>query len=224
MQLLKIPLKAIRVIKRSMRLSAWAFLFLLAFAGFAFSQDLAGEYETESFRRIREQSFRDPQSSPLLKTDFLKFTGLEYFPFSPAYRVFAMLTETADEKTFLLPTSSGGSRKYLKIGLLSFAIGEQKFTVTAFASAFDTEMKDLFVPYRDLTNGGETYSAGRYVYLKRPKAGEAAVLDFNLSFNPSCAYGNDSFVCSLPPKENFLQTEIRAGEKKFVSSSEKTKQ
>jgi hypothetical protein len=40
------------------------------------------------------------------------------------------------------------------------------------------------------------------------------VLDFNMAYNPSCDY-NEKFICVLPPKENMLDIEIRAGEKNF---------
>jgi uncharacterized protein (DUF1684 family) len=33
-----------------------------------------------------------------------------------------------------------------------------------------------------------------------------------MGYFPSCAY-NDKFVCALPPNENSLNVEIRAGEK-----------
>jgi hypothetical protein len=43
------------------------------------------------------------------------------------------------------------------------------------------------------------------------------VLDFNMAYHPSCAY-NEKFVCILPPRENMLDVEIRAGEKNFKSA------
>ena len=46
------------------------------------------------------------------------------------------------------------------------------------------------------------------------------ILDFNLASNPSCAYGSDRFSCPIPPKENFLKTEIKAGEKNYPYSKE----
>lgn len=73
----------------------------------------------------------------------------------------------------------------------------------------------FFVPFKDLTNGAETYSAGRYLYVRLPKTEADAILDFNLAYNPNCAYGNKDYSCTLPPKENFLQVEIKAGELKF---------
>ena len=37
-----------------------------------------------------------------------------------------------------------------------------------------------FIPFRDLTNGKETYGGGRYIYLKIPERGRN---DFGFQFN-----------------------------------------
>jgi len=75
---------------------------------------------------------------------------------------------------------------------------------------------DLFVPFMDATTGRETYPAGRYVSLE--DAGEGRyVLDFNLAFNPSCAYGTpERFQCPRTPAENRLAVAIRAGERGWL--------
>jgi uncharacterized protein (DUF1684 family) len=44
--------------------------------------------------------------------------------------------------------------------------------------------------------------------------GYQIVIDFNYTYNPSCAY-NEKFVCVLPLEENRLKIEIPVGEKKF---------
>jgi uncharacterized protein (DUF1684 family) len=38
------------------------------------------------------------------------------------------------------------------------------------------------------------------------------VLDFNKCYNPACAY-SDHYNCPIPPNENRLAIEVRAGEK-----------
>jgi uncharacterized protein (DUF1684 family) len=38
------------------------------------------------------------------------------------------------------------------------------------------------------------------------------LIDFNLCYNPYCAY-TTGYNCPIPPKENFIDLEIRAGEK-----------
>jgi uncharacterized protein (DUF1684 family) len=40
------------------------------------------------------------------------------------------------------------------------------------------------------------------------------VVDFNMAYNPYCAY-NPMWTCPIPPKENRLSVPIEAGEKAF---------
>ena len=75
----------------------------------------------------------------------------------------------------------------------------------------------LFVPFRDATNGTETYGGGRYVIdaikgadLGTDRAGRM-ILDFNFAYNPSCAH-NDAYICPLSPPENTLPVAVRGGE------------
>jgi uncharacterized protein len=62
--------------------------------------------------------------------------------------------------------------------------------------------------------GHETYEGDRYLDAEVLMPGYRIVVDFNYSYNPSCAY-NEKFVCVFPLEENRLKIEIRAGEKKF---------
>lgn len=196
--------------------------------GLVYSQEY-NSGEVEAFRRIRDEQLRDAQSTPLLAADFAKFDGLKYFPLSGKYQVRAKFIKTTEKKSFLMLTSTGGTRKYIKIGTLSFKLDDKDVLLGAYVYEWapdhpkaKEEITELFIPFKDLTNGQETYSAGRYVHIRMPKDGEDAILDFNLAYNPNCAYGNEKFACTLPPKENFLQVEIKAGEKKYISPSGKT--
>ena len=69
--------------------------------------------------------------------------------------------------------------------------------------------KPMFV-IRDATAGKETYAASRF--LIGEVQGDQVVLDFNKAFNPPCAF-TDFAVCPLPPRQNIMGFEIRAGEK-----------
>lgn len=86
------------------------------------------------------------------------------------------------------------------------------------AAKFPEYAELLFIPFRDLTNGRTTYGVGRYIDIRKP-SGNAVTLDFNLAYNPNCAYGTDKYSCPIPPKENFLKVEIRSGERKFAYAS-----
>lgn len=183
-----------------------------------------GTVDVKAFREAREKEFRNPQMSPLRPQDFASFQGLNYFPVDKDYRVAAKFVATPEEKFFMMPTSSGVSRKYVKIGILNFKLSGKDYALNVYQSErnltnekFKEYKNSLFVPFRDLTSGKETYGAGRYISVYAPKENSAEViLDFNLAYNPSCAYGSGEFSCPIPPQENFLQTEIRAGEKSYL--------
>jgi uncharacterized protein (DUF1684 family) len=98
-----------------------------------------------------------------------------------------------------------------RAGQLRFSVKGQELTLTAFVEASDRQMNRLFVPFRDTTNGIETYPAGRYLDLERTATG-LYDLDFNRAYHPYCYY-NASYDCPYPPAENRLATPIRAGER-----------
>src|SRR5215213_4496704 len=196
-----------------MKFAALTIFLLLSCAAQACAQETGEASEVKRFR--------DPGETPLTGEEFLKFKGLEYFDVSEKYVVKARLEKTADTQIFMMPTSTGTTRKYFKYGVLTFELDGRSFSLNAYQSEAAAKNKtNLFVPFRDLTNGTETYGAGRYLDIKIP-SGEEVILDFNFAFNPNCAYGNESFSCAIPPRENFLQTEIKAGEKIFPSAAKK---
>ncbi|MDG1428784.1 MAG: DUF1684 domain-containing protein, partial [Crocinitomicaceae bacterium] len=69
----------------------------------------------------------------------------------------------------------------------------------------------LFIPFRDKTSRHETYGGGRYLDVQIPDR-DMMHLDFNLAYNPYCAYSH-RYSCPIPPEENTLNVSILAGEK-----------
>lgn len=199
---------------------------LLSFVGLANSQTFYGTTDLKTFREGRDKEFRNLKESPLLSEDFLKFKGLKYFPTDEKFAIKAKFEKTADKQVFTLPTSVGMSAKFFKYGVLTFELNGKSYTLTVYQSEMVAagkfpEYKDLlFIPFRDLTNGKETYGAGRYLDIQIP-SGDEAILNFNLVYNPNCAYGSDRYACPIPPKENSLKVKITAGEKSFPHSVKK---
>lgn len=72
------------------------------------------------------------------------------------------------------------------------------------------EESELEIYFRDATNGGLSYPAGRFVSLL-PRGGTRYLLDFNRARNPFCAY-NTAYPCPAPWRGNTLSVPIRAGE------------
>jgi uncharacterized protein (DUF1684 family) len=109
-------------------------------------------------------------------------------------------------------TTSGADRKMIVAGTFQFRLQGVSHRLIAY-KYLDPSIKELFIPFKDLTSGVDTYGGGRYMDLEVNNNSLAEVrLDFNKAYNPYCVY-NENFVCPIPPKENNLLIEIRAGEK-----------
>jgi len=160
-------------------------------------------------RKEKDEWFRRSPHSPLEHRG--SFSGLSYYPVEPALRFRATLVRHAEPKAIVMQTSDGDAREYRNVGHFEVAIDGQPVTVQAYQTPGAHE---LFVPFRDKTSGKETYGAGRYLDLHPVAAGDVFDLDFNLAYNPMCAY-NEAFSCPFPPPENWLQVPIRAGERTY---------
>jgi len=168
-------------------------------------------------RADKDRFFGKSAESPLLPVQRLNFRGLSYFPPDISYKLEAVFTPLKSSQDFKIQTSSGRERVYITKGRLDFSYGNQKFTLMAYQEKDQTASypDELFVPFTDTTNGKQTYGGGRYLDINSPGQGKrVVVLDFNLAFNPYCAY-NHNYSCPIPPKENHLSIPIMAGEKIF---------
>jgi len=160
-------------------------------------------------RAFKDKSFREePEPIPRDKVDVL--LPLRYYPPDPAYAAPAELKLANERPVFDMPTSTGTIRKMERVGVLEFTLRGQPMSLAAFVGQGEA-LEVLFVPFTDLTTGKDTYPAGRYLEI-RPTSTGFYNIDFNLAYNPTCAY-NASYDCPYPPASNRLKVEIRAGEK-----------
>jgi uncharacterized protein (DUF1684 family) len=162
-------------------------------------------------RAAKDQAFGTAADSPITADRRGQFLPLAYFPLDEGYRVPAVLAPSPGEPALEMPTSGGQRRQMRRAGQLKFSVKGQPLTLTAFVEATDRQMNRLFVPFKDPTNGTETYPAGRYLDLDRTATG-LYDLDFNRAYHPYC-YFNAQYDCPYPPAENRLATPIRAGER-----------
>jgi uncharacterized protein (DUF1684 family) len=171
------------------------------------------EQQVQATRTEKDTAFRTRGDSPIPASARSSFAGLPYFAIDPAYRVPAVLTVDPAARGIVieLPTSSTELRRMRKVGALGFTVSGASYTLTAFVDAEAPDMRRLFVPFGDLTNGAETYKGGRYLDLDRTPTG-LYDLDFNRAYHPYCVY-DSSYVCPVPPRENRLTVAIKAGER-----------
>ena len=172
----------------------------------------------ERFRAGRDALFKSHPQSPLDRAQKERFSGLDYFPYDPRLRFRALVK----------PLPEGAKPGLVVIELEEGRLGYRPFSTAAIDKGQLTLFwmegygGGLFLPFRDLTNGRETYGGGRYLYdtIKGADLGAGQghiVLDFNFAYNPSCAY-SPRWVCPLSPPENSLAFRVEAGERVFADS------
>jgi uncharacterized protein len=166
--------------------------------------------ELEHFRAQKDAFFKTHPHSPLTAEQQATFAGLRYFPENPDLRLVLPLEEFVEKDTVVMQTSTGDERVYVRYGRLRFIVEEQEVTLTVYA---DEDSGAFFLPFVDALRGRETYGAGRYLDPE-PLGDGQFLIDFNLAYNPYCAY-NDDWSCPLTPVENWLLVPIRTGEKLF---------
>ena len=173
--------------------------------------------DIEAMRREKDFFFKEEHESPIPHGLRDKFSGLAYFPVDPKDRIRSQLVRDPNPQRVVLATSKGIPRDMIRVGAFEFEIDGTKQRLAAYKAVpqpgHHHEDRSLFVPFRDATSGKETYGAARYLDIEELRA-EEYILDFNVAYNPYCAYSDD-YVCPFPPRENWLTVPIRAGEKNF---------
>lgn len=165
--------------------------------------------------RIEKDKYFASSESPLSDTLKIKFRGLDYYVFDSTYVFNAKLNKYDKPRELNMVTSKGKIKHYIEYGYFEFDLhGRQKLNAYRPKPAIEGHADYLFVPFKDSTNGNETYAAGRYIELTLHETTDDYILDFNSAYNPWCAY-SDNYNCPYPPKENHLPISVYAGEKKF---------
>jgi uncharacterized protein len=172
------------------------------------------EEELADFRASKDEFFRSSPGSPIPHERRHHFPGLNYFAASVDHRIegLTLQPDPDPEATADISTSDEKSRTAWSLGHFEFdtPAGHGRLAAYVFGHVHDDEPVELFVPFRDATSGRETYGAGRYLDVT-PEEDGSYTLDFNLAYNPWCAYA-PQYSCPLPPPENWLPFPVEAGE------------
>jgi uncharacterized protein (DUF1684 family) len=169
------------------------------------------EEQILEFRRGKDEFFRTADQSPIPHEQRHHYPGLQYFAPDQRFRVEGLRLEPDPDPTNTteIVTSDGKTREAWRVGTFEFDVPGGHGRLTGYA--FDPGPgEEVFIPFRDATSGSDTYGAGRYMDLELEDDGTYA-LDFNIAYNPWCAYA-PQYSCPLPPPENWLPFPIAAGE------------
>lgn len=192
-------------------------LWLLLFLPLGLAAQSGHYHEILEHQDAYRQKFLQLEQGPLTAEGVAQ---LRFFEPDSSYRVVAKFRHTPDEPEFDMPTYSGITRPYVKYGELHFELQGQVCTLAVYQNIQLRQnplYRDyLFLPFKDYSNNEQTYGGGRYLDLRMHQIGEdqSFLLDFNLCYNPYCAY-SDGYNCPIPPSENHLSLPVLAGEMGF---------
>ena len=165
--------------------------------------------ELDAFRAEKDEFFEQHPQSPLTPEQRRDFHGLQYFPENDALRLEVKVEPFQDQLPMMMQTSTGGVQEYTRFGRFHFQVDGKETELTIYQGGDGY----YFLPFVDSLAGNETYPAGRYLEPE-PLPGNRFLVDFNIAYNPYCAY-NEMWSCPITPAENRLKVPIRAGEKLF---------
>jgi uncharacterized protein len=166
--------------------------------------------DLEQMRSDKDAFFRTSPHSPLTPEQQRDFEGLRYFPEDPNLRMTLAVERFATPESIRMQTSTGDVQAYERFGRISFTVDGREASLTIYRNE-----QGYFLPFVDSLAGEETYGAGRYLEPEE-QSGGTFLVDFNLAYNPYCAY-NENWSCPITPAENRLKVPIRAGEKLFFT-------
>ncbi|WP_049969353.1 DUF1684 domain-containing protein [Haladaptatus cibarius] len=170
--------------------------------------------ELQNTREEKDEFFGDHPQSPIPPGKRDEFDGLSYFDPDPEYQLTATVETHDDPEPIDLEMTAANPQRYLRTMTLNFEVNGKEQSLAVYQQ---DGQESLFVPFRDKTTGQQSYENGRYLELHPDRElsdGDEITLDFNLAYSPFCAF-SETFACPLPPEENWLDVEIRAGERKW---------
>lgn len=143
-----------------------------------------------------------------------------FWDYDENFRTVGVIDERPTNDLILAEGEDIVKRRFHGVGHIEFALGDATYALPIYWA--DSYGGGWFLPFRDATNGSETFGSGRYVLdgakgvdLGTDSAGNL-ILDFNYSFHPSCVWGN--WMCPLPSARASLDVAIPAGERRHEAN------
>lgn len=166
-------------------------------------------------RAAKDAFMRDHPQSPFKANPPVAFAPLNYFPPDPAWVFRSKLVPLATPEPVTIVDTKGRPRPGAVYGHLSFVKDGATHRVRVYRTAGLGGSEHYSIMFTDRTTGDTTYGVGRYLdFAKSDDPEHVYTLDFNLSYNPYCAY-TPAYGCAVPRKEDRLDLAITAGEKKW---------
>lgn len=192
---------------------------LIIWIGHSLSDSTDSNYRQQvaDIRAERIRFLKNSKESPFQQFN-IKYQPPAFFPVDATYKVRADLERIQNPGRTIIQNSDGSSAPYLKFAYATFQLKGQSLKLLILKPAgFGALPGTYLTAFSDATSGSTTYGGGRYLDLEIGKSSNIDI-DFNLAYNPYCAYTKE-YSCPLPPPENVLPLSIEAGEKAYPEHS-----
>ena len=181
------------------------------------SRQLDESYLTEikNERTLKDSSMRYDLHSPFNRDPKAEYAKLKYYEPSSEFIFTSKLYKYSSIDTVDVYGTRGELRRVLKLGYveLNYRNDEHKVNMYRAFGRDGTSYHSIW--FTDKTTGKETYGVGRYLDFEyKDDPDHIYTVDFNKAYNPYCAYSAE-FTCPIPREEDYIDFEIRAGEKNF---------
>ena len=165
----------------------------------------------DHWRKTRDDLLRTHPDSPVPQRSRAGYPGAPVAAYDPRLRFDVTVDTDVPAKHIEVTTGSDGVVPFDRIGRAHLPGGGDLdvWWLGSYGGG-------VFVPVKDATAGTATYGGGRYL-IDTVKGADLGgdegrlILDFNFSYNPSCAY-DPEWACPLPPPGNIVARSLLAGE------------
>lgn len=169
----------------------------------------------EERREITDGWMKNDPNSPFNYKGKIEFHSLNYFPPNTDFVFSSKFYPYPKKDTVTIFGTKGEERTSIRIGYLEFEKEAKKYKLNVYESYGTDGSAYHSIWFTDKTTNDETYGVGRYLPFELVNdPNHIYTIDFNLAFNPYCAYSPD-YSCAIPSREDHLNIAILAGEKKY---------
>ncbi|MDQ7815672.1 MAG: DUF1684 domain-containing protein [Melioribacteraceae bacterium] len=169
----------------------------------------------EEERKEKNEWMKNDSNSPFNFKGKVEFYDLKYFDVDPDFVFKSKLYEYGSKDTVIIFGTKGEERKTVRFGYVKFTYEEKEHKINVYQGTTRTGENYYSIWFTDLTTNKESYGVGRYIdFEKQTDPEHIHEIDFNLAYNPYCAYSPD-YSCAIPTKDDYISIAIKAGEKKF---------
>lgn len=162
-----------------------------------------------SKRKFVQSYFKSP-NSPVAESLKSTFKALQFFDVDTNFIVVAEVKWNFNVKSVELYKDSGKVSLNYPTAQISFVLKGKRQKLTGYTMGLDN-IKSVFIPFYDASNGELTYGGGRYLDAIVNSSSQLT-LDFNMTYNPYCVV-NEGYICPVPPLNNTITVKVLAGEK-----------